>query len=155
MLGPVKLNPPADPRPRQAHQRRLDHLVVVNEVIAVGFIQRPLNPSAQLRQYHHPQVVIFQKDCPVAFILFRILNPVNHGQRINLSAGSLINPLFEKHGIPVRFSASVGRNQNILLPDLRPVCQLVHACFPLFSDLIIIGIFKQSVFREPQIHYTD
>ena len=103
----------------------------------VGFVQRPLNPPAQLRQHHHTQVVVLQKDRPVAFLFFRILNPVNHGQRINFSAGSLINPLFEKHGIPVRFSASVGRNQNVLLPDLRPVCQLAHACFPLFSDLII------------------
>ncbi|MNC54717.1 hypothetical protein D3C75_1042120 [compost metagenome] len=49
VLWPVKLNAPGDPRPQQPHQRRLDHLVVVDKITLLHFVVGPMNAPTQLR----------------------------------------------------------------------------------------------------------
>ena len=69
VLRPVELNPARDPRPGQPDQGRLDHLVVVDEMVAVGFIQRHLHPPADFGQDHDLEIAILQKDGVVRPVL--------------------------------------------------------------------------------------
>ena len=52
MLGPVKFNASADPRSQESHQCGLNYVIVVNEIIPIGFIIGPLDTAPKFRQYH-------------------------------------------------------------------------------------------------------
>ena len=46
MLRPVEFNSTGDPRTGQTYKCRFDHMIVVDEVIVICFVQGSLNTSA-------------------------------------------------------------------------------------------------------------
>ena len=62
VLGPVKLNTARNPRARQTHQCRFDDVVIIDKVTLFDFIVRHLDPSTQLWQHHHLDILILQID---------------------------------------------------------------------------------------------
>ena len=127
VLGPVELDAAGDPGAGQAHQGRLDHVIVIHKIIVVGLVIGPLDPSAQLRQDHHLQIFVLQKDCLVLLILFLMADLLRRRIGIDLSAASLIDSFFQEHGILIRFPRLVGGNRHPFLPDSDLVH--VHASF--------------------------
>ena len=101
MLGPIELHATGDPRPEQTYQRRLDHVLAVEEIVVVGFVLAHMNAAADLRQDHQAKVLVFQIDGLVLLIDLLVGKPVGKGVRIYLSTAALINALVEKHGIAV------------------------------------------------------
>ncbi len=137
MLGPVELDPSGDPGPCQPHQRRLDHMVVIYEVIIVGLVIGPLNPAPQFGQHHHPQVFVFQPHGCVFLIPFLLADPLHGGVRVNLPAAALIHPLIQKNGVLLRLPDLIGGDHNFLLPD---GCFLIHF-LPPFRFLRFVKFF--------------
>ena len=82
----------------------------------LGFIESHLNPAPQFRQNHDFQVLVFQKNGIPFLINLLIQYFLNHRMRINHTAASLVNPLFQKHRILFRFSDSVGWNNYLFVP---------------------------------------
>ena len=60
VLRPVELNAAADPRSRQPNECRLNHMVIIHEMTLFDFVVGHLDAPAQLRQYHHLDIFIFQ-----------------------------------------------------------------------------------------------
>ena len=132
VLRPVELNASGNPGSGQSHQRRLDHMVIINKIIIVRLVIGPLDPAAQFRQHHHLQVLIFQPDRRVLLVGLLFTDFLHRGIGIHLSAASLIHTLVQKNGILFRFSDFVGGNCNLLHPHL---C-LAHGKPPFFEILL-------------------
>ncbi len=112
VLRPVKLNAAGNPGAGQADQGRFDDLVVIDKVVVVGLVIGALNASAQLRENHDTDVLIFKPDGGIRPVLFDIENFINDRKRVHLSAASLIHAFFKEHGIPVCLSDTVCRNDH-------------------------------------------
>ncbi len=56
MLRPVEFDAAGDPRAGQPDERRLDHILPIEEVIAVGLVEPNVNAPADLRQNHQAQI---------------------------------------------------------------------------------------------------
>ncbi len=120
VLRPVELNAAGDPGTAQADKCWLDDLIVVHKVIVVGLVIRALDASAQLRENHHPDVLIFKVHCLPDMIRLFPADLLRGRIGINLPGAALIDPLFEKHRVFVRFSDLIGRDDDLFLP---------HSCF--------------------------
>jgi hypothetical protein len=60
MLRPVEFHAPRDPRAQQPHQRGLDDVLAVEEVVAVGPVEPDVNAAADLGEDHQPQVLVLK-----------------------------------------------------------------------------------------------
>ncbi|VTM89225.1 Uncharacterised protein [Raoultella ornithinolytica] len=60
VLRPVKLNSSGNPRAKQANQRGLDDIIVINEITLSDLIPRTMHAASQLGQDHNFDVIIFQ-----------------------------------------------------------------------------------------------
>src|SRR3546814_10537416 len=61
MLRPVELHPSRDPRPGQPHQRGLDDVVAVEEVVAGHLVIADVDADADLGQQHQAHVCILER----------------------------------------------------------------------------------------------
>ena len=66
VLRPVELNSAGDPWAQQPHQRRLDHVLAVEEVVLVGLVQSSVDAPANLRQNHQLDKFVLKQDRPIA-----------------------------------------------------------------------------------------
>ena len=143
VLRPVELNAARDPRPGQAHQRGLDHLVVVNEMIAVGFIERHLYAAAQLGQDHDAQVAIFQKHCGIRLVGFLVEHAVDHRVRVDHAAAALVDAFFQEHRVAVGLADGIGRDYHRFGPGANGIGAGDHgACST--SDLMTWHLRKRN-----------
>ena len=78
----------------------------------VGFMHAP----AEFRQNHDFQIAVFQKQGMIRLFDFFIRNFFDNRMRIDHAATSLIDALFEKHRVFVRFADRIGRQRNIFFP---------------------------------------
>ena len=99
MLGPVEFHAARDPRPQQPHQRRLDDVLPVKEIVAVGLIAPGVDAPAQLRQKHQLDIFVFQEDGAIAFSNFLEGHAIGERIGIYAPAASLIDALLKKHGV--------------------------------------------------------
>ena len=118
MLWPVELDATADPRTAEADERRLDHMIVVHEIIVVRFIVRTLDTSTELWENHHLQIFIFEPDCVIRLVLLLIINLLNRRIRIDSSGASLVDTLLQEHRIFIRLTDPVGRDHLDRFPNL-------------------------------------
>jgi len=58
VVGNVPLDAAGDPRADQSDERRLDHVLPVEEVVAVGLVNAREDPSADLRRDTDLQVLV-------------------------------------------------------------------------------------------------
>ncbi len=122
VLRPVELDAARDPRPGKADQSGLYDLVVIHAVIAVRLVVDALDAAADLRQYHYFEVIVFQKYRPVFLVDLDIGESFGHRMGIHAAGASLIDALFQKHGVFVRASGLVcGDNDRFF-----PYCCLLH-----------------------------
>ena len=49
MLRPVEFDAAGDPWARQTHKSRLDHILPIEEIVSVGFVETDVNAAANLR----------------------------------------------------------------------------------------------------------
>ncbi|MNW45525.1 hypothetical protein D3C74_227920 [compost metagenome] len=117
MLRPVEFNPPGNPWPSQANQRRFDDTVVVDEIVVVCFVERTVNPPAQLRHDLDTNIFVLENRQPIADLLLLVVNLIDDRMRVDPSGTALINAFFQKHRVFVRLPHPVRRNELILFPD--------------------------------------
>ena len=103
---------------RKADQRRLDHVLPIDEVVAVRLVDGHVNASAEFGQDQHAQIFILQMDRLPGAVDRRIGDAVNEGQRIDAPGGSLVDALFEKHRIALAGQRLPGRDTERALPGL-------------------------------------
>ena len=94
MLRPVELDAAGDPWTGKAYQRRLDHVIIIYEVIIVGFVKGTLDTATKFREDHDKQIIIFQVNRLVLYVFFLVGYFFRYRKGINLSGTSLICPVF-------------------------------------------------------------
>ncbi len=112
----VPLDPAGDPRAQQADQRRLDHMLVVDEVVAVGFVHRLEDLAADLRQNPDLHILVFQIDHGVGLVFFLRRQIVVRGIGIDAVLRALRRSAEVELRIGVRLAQQVSRDDNLLLP---------------------------------------
>ena len=122
VLGPVELNASRDPRPGQTYQRRLDHMIVIDKIIAVGLVVCPLDPAADLGKDHHLQIFVFQVNCVVSHVLFLIGYFFCDRKGIDSSAAPLVSAVFQEKRAFLRCRCWIGRDDHLLFPHLYACC---------------------------------
>ena len=123
VLRPVELDTPRYPRPRQPHQGRFDDLVVIDEVVVVGFVEGHLDAPTQFGQNHNFEVLIFEEYGGVVLIPFFVKDTVYHRVWINNATTALIDPLMQKQRLLERLANPVGGNGYDFAPDS---CTIAH-----------------------------
>ena len=127
VLRPVELDTAGHPRACKADHRRLDDLVVINEVIIVGLIQRALNLAADLGQDLKLDVLVLEYSGVIGHILLLVADTGRERDRIEMSACTLIRLLLKKHRERFARSGFVSRDDEILKLG---GCFLSHDCSP-------------------------
>ena len=89
----VPLHAPAYPRPRHPDVRRLHHVVVVEDVVAVGLVHRVQKPAAELRHYAQLHVLILHVQAVVGHVLLRARHVVVQWIWIDATLRPLVGPV--------------------------------------------------------------
>ena len=92
VLRPIELDAPGDPRPGQTDQRRLDHRLAVDEVVAVGLVLGNVDATADLGQQQDAEILVLQPNGLPGVIGLRLGDPIGAGQRIDPAAAPLVDP---------------------------------------------------------------
>ncbi|MPM02246.1 hypothetical protein SDC9_48491 [bioreactor metagenome] len=137
VLGPVELDASADPGSKEADQRRLDHLIIVDCILTGCLVYDPVDASTELRQYHHFQVVVFQEYSTIRSVFLGITNRFNDGVGVDSSAAALVNPVLKEHRVGIGLSCCIGGDHNLFFPD-----SCLHTCL-----LLIVHCSRKS--EEP------
>ena len=90
-------------------------MIVINKIVLIGFVQSPLDASAQFGQDHDIQILVFQNHGMVLHILRHIADFLTDGQRIYLAGRALIGPLLNKQRILFRLAGAVCGDRYDLL----------------------------------------
>ena len=117
VLRPVELDPSAHPRSGQADQRGFDDGLVVNEIEAVGLVRRPMDASAEFGENHHGQKFVLDINRVPHPRRGALRNSVGERQRVDASAGALIDAFLQKHRIAVGRERLVGRQHERCAAD--------------------------------------
>ena len=152
MLRPVELNTARDPRTEQSHERWLDHVLAIEEVVLVCLVEPSVNAAADLWKNHQMNEFVFEKNSLVGFVHFLERNAIDKWIRINFSAAPLINPLLKKHGVRVRILHWVGGDCDQLFPAADFVSsvglvQLVHAS----GQFIVTANMREQTQCAPEL----
>ena len=59
--------------------------IIIDEIIIVGFIRGSLDSSSQLRKHHDFQIIVFQENGVVGYVLFFIIDFIDDGMGIYLA----------------------------------------------------------------------
>ena len=124
MLRPVELGSAGNPRTAQADQRRLDDMLAVEEVVAVGFVEPDLDTPAEFRQDHELDVLVLQHDRLIGPVEFFLGNAVSQRVGIDPSTAALVVALIQEHRIEVRRRRRIGGEHDLL--DTRGHSFTVH-----------------------------
>ena len=123
--GQLNSMPPRDPRAGQPDERRLDHAIVVDEVVVVGLVERHLHAAAELGQHHDLQVAVLEEDgrarCAVGLV---VRDVIDDGIGVHRAAAALVDPLLQEQRVRVRRGYRVRRQDEGLLPDSH---RIAHA----------------------------
>ena len=86
VLGPVELNAARNPGSGKTDQGRLDDVVVIHEVTLLDFVIRHLDTAAQLRQYHHLDILILEIDGLPLLVGLLVADGLDDGVGVDHSA---------------------------------------------------------------------
>ena len=151
MLRPVEFDAAGNPRPGKPDERRLDDALVVNQIVAVGFVLNRVDAPANFGQNHHAKEFVFEPDCFPLSVGFGFCNAVRERQGINLAAAALINPLLQKHRILVRRRRQISWDDQFLLPgghERLPNSSVRESsrCERRRTQARLAGVGRQSLF---------
>ena len=79
VLGPVELNATTNPRTKQTYEGRLDDVVVIDKVTLCNLVVGHLYATAQLRQYHHLDVLVLNPDGQIVLVHLLVAHRLNDG----------------------------------------------------------------------------
>ena len=116
MLRPVELDASGYPGAKQSHQRRLDHVLAVEKIVTIGLVEAGMNAASDFGKKHQLDEFVLEENSLISGIYFFKSDAVSKRIGINLPAASLVNPLFEKHGIGVGFLNRISGNRHLLFP---------------------------------------
>src|SRR6185437_4889408 len=119
MLRPIEFNTAGNPWPGQSDERRLDDVLIVNEIVSVRFVLNGMDSPANFRQHEHAEKFVFN---PNRLPLPRnglLSNAVGERKWINLAATALIDALLQEHRIFIRWGWRICRQSNGCFPDLN------------------------------------
>ncbi|MNV30342.1 hypothetical protein D3C71_1216060 [compost metagenome] len=128
VLRPVKFYTAGDPRPEQADQRGFDHLVVVDKIALFDFVIGAVNSSAQFRQQHNADKVVFHPHRLVLAHFAFARQGVGDAIGIDRAGRALIDAFFEKHRIGIFAACRPGGERESFLPDFN---NSVHSHSPV------------------------
>ena len=131
MLGPVELDSTRNPGTGQSNQRWFDDTVIVNEIVAVCFIKRPVDTPAELRQNLDVEILVFEKNNAICLWSFLVPDLVYNRVRVYLPRTALIYSFLQKHRIFVRLPGTIRRNFDIFFPYMN-----LGSCHWFFSHFI-------------------
>src|SRR5271168_4043258 len=63
VLRPVELNSTGNPGTSEPNERRLDHVLSIEKVVAVPLVESYVDSSADLWQDHQAQILVFKMYC--------------------------------------------------------------------------------------------
>ena len=99
VTGPVEFYAARNPGAKHADQRRLNNVLLIKEVIFIYFVIRGVDSAAQFRKQNELQILVFQANGGVRFILPVLTINIGHNAvRIGISRGTLMHAVLRKHG---------------------------------------------------------
>ena len=116
VMRQVPLDPARDPRAQQADQRRLDHMLVVDEVVSIGFVHRREDLAAELRQDADLHILVLQIDHGVGLVFFFGGQVVVRGIGIDAVLRALRVAAKVELRVGVGLANQVRRNDGLFLP---------------------------------------
>src|SRR5690606_29373990 len=116
MLGPIELDPTTNPRPREAHKGRFDHLIVIYEMIVIGSIERHLNSTTEFRQDHDFQILVLKENSIVGAVFLLTRNRFDHRKRVHGTAAALVDAFLQEERMRLGSASLVGGNKDLLPP---------------------------------------
>ena len=116
VLRPVELDAAADPRAEEADERRLDDVLAVEEVVAVGAVEAHVDATADLGQHHQPQVPVLEVDGRPGVVDAFVGEAVRERVRVDPAGAALVDPLLEEHRVGVGRRHLVGGDRDGLHP---------------------------------------
>ena len=117
-------------------------MIIIYEIIAVGLIICPLNPSTKLRQHHNFDILIFQPHRRIFPVLLFIADLLDGRIRVYFSAAALIDAFVQKDRIFFRRPDLVGRNHGLLHPYFCYThCFSLSFLFPSYPGYSPIKVF--------------
>ena len=114
MLRPVEFDATGNPRPGEAHERRLDHWLMIDCVVAVCFVLKDVDASANFRQHHRADEFILNPHSFPFAIHWLFRDPVREWQRVHFAAAALINAFLQKHWVLVWHCGQIRWNHQVL-----------------------------------------
>ena len=118
MVRDVPLDAAGNPGADQADQRRLDHVLAVDEVVVVGLVDAFEDAAADLRQDADPDVLVLQVDDRVRLVDLLAGQGVVHRIRIDRALRALRRAAEEEHRVRLGRPGEVGRDHGLLFPHL-------------------------------------
>ncbi len=109
-----------DPGAQHADQGGLDHVLAVEEVIAVGLVDRREQPPAEFRQDAQLDELVFKIQGLVRLVLADVEQMILERIRVNPLLGSLVRLMRVEHWVGIGGADLVGRHHQRLLPHLHP-----------------------------------
>src|ERR1700722_9584463 len=77
VLWPVELHTSRYPRACQTHERRLDYVLAIKEIVAINLVEPYVDAPTDLRQHHQTQILVLDVNrLPRTFLPFGC-DPVN------------------------------------------------------------------------------
>ena len=117
MLGPIEFDAAGNPRTGEADEGGLDHVMAVEEIVPVGFVEADMDAAADFGKDHEPEKWVFKMDGLPGVIAFFFGDAVDERKRIDFAAAALIDTVLEEHWIFVGRRGEVGGDGDGLLPD--------------------------------------
>jgi hypothetical protein len=117
MMGDIPFYPPGYPCTGHADEGWFYDLVMIDEIVSVGFILRNIKPAAYFGKHTQPDIFIFEEQTGIGFICFFICEFIDVGVGVNPPLGSLVIGRSIKNGIDFRGFGEIGRDGNFSFLD--------------------------------------
>src|SRR5690348_3975412 len=116
MLWPVELDASGDPWAGQTDERRLDHVLPVEEVISVRLIKSNMDAAADLGQHHetHPRILDVHRIPGMHDRGFD--NAIYKWDRVDTPAAALIDAGLQEHRVTICRMRHVSAERHRLTP---------------------------------------
>ena len=99
VLRPVELHAAGDPWAGKAHERRLDDVVPVEEVVVAGLVVPDVDAAAELGQHHEAHPPVLEVDRPPCTRCRLVVDAIDERDRIDPAARPLVDPAVEEERV--------------------------------------------------------
>ncbi len=118
VVGNVPLHPARDPGADQPDERRLDDVLVVEEIVVVGLVHRFEHAPADFGENADADILVFEIDHLVGLVRFNVGQLVVQRIGVDSALGALGHPSEVEHRIELGRSGGIGGDDNFFFPNL-------------------------------------